>query len=143
MPEPRHLAIIAAAVLVAVIVIVRPTGAPAATRAVNGLQVARLDDGRIEVWTSAGRGPVDYWCAVGDFARTRLGAANGQPIQLVATTQRSAVQRNRRAVVFALGDGGVTSATASINRVGTTFTVGATINFCQVSLQRQDRNERR
>ena len=79
-PGPRFalIATLAAALLLT------PLAADAA-RSPTGLQVnpdATIANG-IAVKQMAGRGAIDVWCAAGDYARRRLGAANGTELVLV------------------------------------------------------------
>ena len=78
--------------------------APAAAErglARNGLSVAG-DARGFEVFARAGIGGPDFFCAAGEFARTRLNARPTDRVEIARRLGPSATRANRRSVVFVL-----------------------------------------
>lgn len=73
-----------------------------AFRALNWLQVNPMPGGVFEVVGEPGSGPIQYWCAAGDYARQVLGVAANQRIYIVRGRGPSETTDRRSAVQFSL-----------------------------------------
>lgn len=109
----------------------------------NGLAVAG-DAAGFEVFARAGIGGPDYFCAAGDFARTRLNARPTDRVEIAGPLGPSATRADRRSVVFVLrpaGAGGNRGLDAVILRpraAGTSRSVAHAAHLCDVLERRRD-----
>lgn len=65
----------------------------------NGLQAVGTERD-FEILTRAGAGKSEYFCAAGEFARTRLGASNNDRLVVMSVRGNSRYRGNRLAVSF-------------------------------------------
>ncbi|SNS47577.1 hypothetical protein [Tropicimonas sediminicola] len=97
-----------------------------------------------EVWTRAGMGKADYFCAAGDFAKRRLGADNSDTLTVVSGRAPSKYAANREAFTFALGAAGSTSSVGEMvagPRTGQTSSVRQARVLCSQARVNQDRGK--
>ncbi|MFD0979627.1 hypothetical protein [Tropicimonas aquimaris] len=95
-----------------------------------------------EVWTRAGMGKTDYFCAAGDFAKRRLGADNSDYLTVVGGRAPSKYANNREAYTFALGPSGPSSSVVEMGagpRSGQTITVRQARVLCSQARVNQQR----
>ena len=121
-------ALLAAALLLA------PLAAHAA-RSPTGLVVnadATVANG-IAVRQMAGRGAIDVWCAAGDFARRRLGAANGAELVLLRPSTGGG-----STVTFQVGGQGQgAGSNVSVQTAGESRSVAEAAALCRPAKARQ------
>ncbi|MEM9250534.1 MAG: hypothetical protein AAGB05_17815 [Pseudomonadota bacterium] len=101
----------------------------------NGLAVQGDRDG-FEVFSRAGLGGVDYFCAAGDFARKHLNAAATERVEIAAPLGPSRSRPGQRSVVFEVRPPG-RQANRGLDLVllrpgvaGVSRTVAQSANFC-------------
>ena len=72
--------------------------------AINHMSIWRDPDvaGQFEVFTLAGAGPIDFWCAAGDYVTRGTDMAKNTRIYLVAPVRPSTIKRGSRSVVFTI-----------------------------------------
>ncbi len=70
--------------------------------AINQMSVWRDPEvsGQFEVFTLAGAGPIDFWCAAGDYVTRGRGMATNTRIYLVAPVGPSTIKSGSRSAVF-------------------------------------------
>ena len=126
----RLVAACAAALLVA------PQADAASGQARNGLTAAG-DARAFEVFTRAGSGGADHFCAAGDFARRHLGAAADDRVVVLRPPGPSETRPGRRSVVFGLrppgtaGNRGLSMIFATTGRPGTSRSVAHARALCE------------
>ena len=125
--------------LLAAVLLLAPLAAHAA-RSPTGLVVnadATIANG-IAVRQMAGRGAVDVWCAAGDYAKRRLGAANGTELVLVRPSSGGG-----STVSFQVaGKGQGAGSNVSVQSAGESRSVAEAAALCRpakAKLQRDDR----
>lgn len=127
MPGYRILTVLAAAMILV------PTLAPA-WRALNRHEVNPVGGGVYEVIGRVGSGAQDYWCAIGDYAISQLGAAAAQRIFVWRPVGPSVTRPGRRAVQFALSPpkGADTSSNyaLTVRRAGENLLAAAAQQYC-------------
>ncbi|MDT0682838.1 hypothetical protein RM543_09085 [Roseicyclus sp. F158] len=102
--------------------------------------------GVIEVYQKAGAGPVDYWCAAGDYARRAMGRDGSDRLYLLRPLGQSNAAPRRSSVAFTIvpypevdggsrpGDGG--SYSVPLDVVGYNLRTLHARAFCPDSLKR-------
>jgi hypothetical protein len=89
--------------------------------------------GGIAVKQMAGRGAIDVWCAAGDYAKRRLGAANGTELVLVRPSSGGG-----STVTFQVGGQGRGSGTGvSVGTAGESRTVAEAAALCRPAIAKQ------
>lgn len=101
----------------------------------NQLSVVATGPDSFEVqFRASARGDIDYWCAAGAYANSRLRASSTAPIYRISPPPRRAGQ----GVTFSMNSAGAASSTG-LNTVGGSgggsMTVAAARNQCIVSRQ--------
>jgi hypothetical protein len=113
--------------------------APAAAwayRASNWLVVNSVGGDTFEVISSAGTSPAQFWCAAGEYAFRRLGAASNQRIYLSRARGSSQSAPGRTAVTFSLTPpAGVDTEAAkgitlSTTRIGDNLSTAFATQYC-------------
>jgi len=109
-------------------------GAALAWRAHNGHEVRDLGGGVYEVVGRVGSGPMQYWCAAGDYAIAVLGVAAAQRIYIWRPLGPSTIRPGRKAVHFALSPpkGADTSVgyALSVRRAGDNLNAAMARQYC-------------
>ncbi|PHQ98425.1 MAG: hypothetical protein COB39_08945 [Marinosulfonomonas sp.] len=79
-----------------------PYNGAARYAAINQMSVWRdpAVPGQFEVFTLAGAGPIDFWCAAGDYVTRGRGMATNARIYLVAPVGPSTIKSGSRSAVF-------------------------------------------
>lgn len=140
---------LAAAAALATAIGALPASAQSFFVAFNNLTVVgdRQAPGAMEVLWKQRTGPTDFWCAAGDFARSRLGASLTDRVYLLRGSGQSQLVANRRATAFTIvpepgfenaprgGQGGAIS--LSVTEPGYSLTVAHARAFCNDSRQRR------
>ena len=120
--------------LLAAVLLLAPLAAHAA-RSPTGLVVnadATVANG-IAVRQMAGRGAIDVWCAAGDFARRRLGAANGAELVLLRPSTGGG-----STVTFQVGGQGQgAGSNVSVQSAGESRSVAEAAALCRPAKARQ------
>ncbi len=101
----------------------------------NGLAVTG-DRSGFEVFSRAGLGGVDYFCAAGDFARTHLNAGATERVEITYPLGPSRTRSGQRSVVFKVrpprtgNNQGADIVLLRPRAVGVSRTVAQAANFC-------------
>jgi len=98
----RALLLLALSVVAACDISPKPGDGAARYHAINQMSVWRDPDvsGQFEVFTLVGAGPIDFWCAAGDYVTRGRGMAKNTRIYLVAPISPSAIKSGSRSAVF-------------------------------------------
>ena len=128
--SPRPLSLIAAALLAAAATTTSAQNV-SRTSTESGLTAIGTAEG-FEVLSRAGMGKADYFCAAGDFARSRLGAANTDRVRVIRGLGPSRFEPNRFSVEFKLAGpgGGMFSVGVFGPRPGQNASVGHALALC-------------
>ena len=130
----RRIAPPVAAVAVALL-LAQPADA-ARGQARNGLTAAG-EARAFEVFTRAGFGGADYFCAAGDFARVHLNAGPTDRVTVLRAAGPSETRPNRRSILFGLrppgasDNRGLSTVFATSARPGTSRSVAHAIALCR------------
>lgn len=124
-----RLAQIAGAAALAVI-----AGPALAWQAENRHDVNPLPGGGFEVVGRPGSGPVDYWCAAGDYGLRVLGTSGTRRIYITRARGPSVTSGRKSAVHFALelpqGTAPHTGVFLTVRRAGSSLSTAVALNYC-------------
>ena len=113
-----------------------PFSAQAQTfRAESKLIVVPLNATDFEVVETRTSGPRGYWCAAADFARSRLGAAQGTRLYIKSARGPSISAQGKRGVVYTTDASRLAADPnkgyfVSLTKVGYNLSVGHAYSFC-------------
>jgi len=113
----RALLLLAVSTLAACETSPEPKNGAARYSAINQMSVWRdpAVAGQFEVFTLAGAGPIDFWCAAGDYVTRGRGMAANTRIYLVAAVGPSTVKSGSQSAVFTVSpDDALQQAASSI-----------------------------
>jgi hypothetical protein len=125
-----------AALAVAALLAVPALAEAASGQARNGLTAAG-EARAFEVFTRAGFGGADYFCAAGDFARVHLNAAPTDRVTVLRAAGPSETRPNRRSILFGLRppgaseNRGLSNVFATTARPGTSRSVAHAVALCR------------
>ena len=79
-----------------------PSDGAARYSAINQMSVWRDPEvsGQFEVFALSGAGPIDFWCAAGDYVTRGRGMATNTRIYLVSPVRPSVIRSGSRSAVF-------------------------------------------
>ena len=130
----RRLSCVAACAVA--LLLASPAAEAAKGTARNGLTAAG-EARAFEVFTRAGFGGADYFCAAGDFARVHLNAGPTDRVTVLRAAGPSATRPNRRSILFGLrppgasDNRGLSTVFATSARPGTSRSVAHAIALCR------------